>query len=192
MWHGPASHTPAASIVVKLRSRRQDPLRPKATMWHGPASHAPQSGFLLPLLQVKRQNLDDSRPKATMWHGPATFGHASTPTESPMVRKRQSPDSSPPKASMWHGPASNPSFELSTSTTDVERQLSPTSLNTNPLAGLNPDSGIASPAALLPVSTFEPRPSTANPDGTMSSVSAGSTATPDSTEREQLIELLGL
>lgn len=192
MWHGPASHTPAASIAVKVRSKRQDPANPKATMWHGPASHASPNSLPLPLPRVKRQNLDDSKPKATMWHGTASFGLASTPTALPMLRKRQDSAGSRPKASMWHGPASNAPFELSSPITDMEKRASPTLLDMNPLAGLKPIPGLASPAAPLPVSPFDPRPNTAKPNGTMSAISAASTATPRSNEREQFVEPFGM
>lgn len=195
MWHGPALHSPFASTGVRLKLKRQDPAKPKATMWHGPASHAPPDSLPLPPPQVKRQYLDDSKAnkaKATMWHGPATFGLASTPTAIPMLKERQDPTGSRPKASMWHGPASNAPFELSSPITDVEKRATPTPLDMSPLAGLKPVPGLASPAAPLPVSPFEPRSNTAKSNGTVSAVSAASTATPDSSQRERFVEPFGI
>ncbi|KAE9974576.1 hypothetical protein EG328_003749 [Venturia inaequalis] len=188
MWHGPASHTLAVPIEVRPRSKRQDAVKPKATMWHGPASHAPPSVPPLPLPQVKRQNLEDSRPKATMWHGLESLGLASTPTESSVLRKRQGPVGGRPKASMRHDPASNAPPELSSPFTVVEKRASPTQLDMIPFLGMKPIPGLASPAALLPVSPFEPKPSTEKLDGTMSAISAASTAPPQSVEWEHFVE----
>jgi hypothetical protein len=172
MWHGPASHTPAASIAVQARWKRQEPAKPKASMWHGPASHAPPDNQPSASPLAKRQNPLGSRPKATMWHGPASLGSPSSPTSLPILRKRQDPVGSRPKASMWHGPASNAPFDDPSPVTDLEKRASTTQLDMTPFAGMKPLPGLASPAAPLPVFPFDPKPNNARPNGTMSTISA--------------------
>ncbi|QDS73091.1 hypothetical protein FKW77_000273 [Venturia effusa] len=174
MRHGSATHTvtPAASIAVRRRLKWQNPAKSEALMWPDAASHAS-----LPLPQFDRRSLGDSKAKKAMWHDSAPFDLAATSTAFFMLRKRETPADTRPKASMWHGPLPNTPLDLSSPITGAVTRSSPSPLDMKPLAGLKPIPGLASPAAPLPVSPFEPTHNTAKLKETMPANSAASTHT---------------